>query len=157
MKLRMLLGATALTLGLVVAPASAAEAHVVTGKTQVQKPQKLSGSVVRGWARADIKRTNGTEFDKDHIQSRRLVSYLEVKSPRGSWRLDSRSLVHEGWNRRYSSGPQRPNVKCKKGDLVRTVAIHSIHAGDVWTAGPFTYHGAPVRKDFTKKSRAITC
>jgi len=166
MKARMLLGAVALTLGLVVAPASAADAHTVTGKTEVKKPQKLTGTVVRGWAKTEITKSGirgignePYEFDKEHIQSRRLVSYIEVKSPKpkSEWRIDSRSLVHEGWNRRYSSGPQRPNTKCRKGDKVRTVAVHTVFAPDVWKVGQFTFHGAVKRNDITRKSRAITC
>jgi len=147
-----------MAVGMVVTPTAQApaEAHVVSGKTQIKKPEKLSGSVYRGWARTDIARS-ATAFDKDHIQSRRLVTYIEVRNSRTSpARMDSRTIVHEGWNRRFSSGPQRPNGSFKKGQQIRTVAVHTVIAPDVWKVGPFWYHGAPKRVDHTRRSGWVT-
>jgi len=161
MKARMLFGAIVLTLGLVVAPASAADAHVVSCKTKVQKPVKLSGSVIRGYAftRCPTVAKEPLFYNKDHVQARRLVSYLEVRrSKKTDPFMDSRTLVHEGWTSTFrTSGPQRPNIKCSKGLQYRTVAVHSVFAGDVWKVGQFTYHGAPKRGDHYKRSKWITC
>jgi hypothetical protein len=149
----------ALAVGMLALPAAQepAEAHVVNGKTTVKKPEKLSGSVYRGEARVRIAKTNGNEFDAQHIQRRRLVSWIEVRNSRTSpIRIDSRTVVQEMWNKRYSS-TQRPNARCKKGWQVRTVARHTVQAPDVWKVGAFYYHGAVKETNTTRRSRWVTC
>jgi len=159
--------AFALALGLVALPATAvvpeesrsvADAHQVTGTTKVKKLERLSGTVIRGHATSKITRVNGSEFDRNHIRKRKLNSYIAVSNTkRGEYKPVARSIVGEDWNKRYSSGPQRPTTKCQRGKWYRTIAVHTVDQRDVWVVGGVSWHGPYKVQQFEKAGPRMKC
>jgi len=145
MKYYMLLMAMLLSLGMLAMPAAQApaEAHQVTGKMTIKKLERLSGTVIRGNVSHKINRTNGTEFDGNHIRLRKLNSFIAVSDTKyGKYRPVRGTTLGEQWNRRYSSGPQRPSTKCERGRWYRAVGVHTVDQRDVWVVGSMTFHGS---------------